>query len=136
MKIARKLATTAVTLGMAVTAVIGTTTTAGASVNAAYVGYGYAEYGSGVWCVQHLLNHNGEYDAGVSEDSYWGPRTEAAVKAFQSYIKQAREPRIAVDGVVGPRTGWWLLYLNKDGYGYGHNGNGDGYCWNHVPSSF
>ncbi|MEV6978773.1 peptidoglycan-binding domain-containing protein [Kitasatospora sp. NPDC093806] len=135
MKIARKLATAAVTIGMAMTAVIGTTTAADASPRAPYVGYGYAEYGSGVWCVQHLLNHNGEYYGGVSEDSYWGPKTEAAVKGFQNYLKQSgRSPRIAVDGIVGQDTGWWLLYLNKDGYGYGNGSNG--YCWNYVPSSF
>ncbi|MFD0278849.1 peptidoglycan-binding protein [Kitasatospora sp. NPDC127111] len=134
MNITRKLATAAVTLGIAASAVIGTTTTASANPNASYIGYGYSEYGTGVWCVQHILNHNGEYYAGIAEDSYWGPKTEAAVKEFQRQVK-SHWPSMEVDGIVGPSTGWWLLYMNNDGYGYNRDGS-KGACWNHVPTSY
>ncbi|MEV0538085.1 peptidoglycan-binding domain-containing protein [Kitasatospora sp. NPDC050463] len=135
MSITRKLSTAAAALGLAAAAVIGTSTAADASTSAPYIGRGYSEYGSGVWCVQHMLNHNISAYGGVSEDSVWGPKTEAAVKDFQRSLA-VNEPGLKVDGIVGPRTGWWLLYFNNDGYGYSHTGGGDGYCVSYVPSSF
>ena len=49
--------------------------------------------------IQTRLNQNG---AGLSVDGVFGPRTDAAVRAFQS------RRRLTVDGIVGPNT-WAAL---------------------------
>ncbi|HEY0075566.1 MAG TPA: peptidoglycan-binding protein [Abditibacteriaceae bacterium] len=46
--------------------------------------------------VQLLLRHRGFYKAGI--DEVFGPKTEAAIKAFQ------KTAGLKVDGVVGPQT--------------------------------
>lgn len=65
--------------------------------------------GVDVFFLQRLLNKAARRSGGrlpvVSEDSIFGGRTEAAVRAFQT---QPRVPALVVDGIVGPRT-WTAL---------------------------
>jgi peptidoglycan hydrolase-like protein with peptidoglycan-binding domain len=51
--------------------------------------------------LQHLLRHHG---SAVVADGDFGPRTERAVRDFQ------QRERLAVDGIVGPRT-WSALVV-------------------------
>jgi peptidoglycan hydrolase-like protein with peptidoglycan-binding domain len=51
--------------------------------------------------LQHLLRARGK---SVAVDGIFGPRTDAAVRAFQ------QEKGLAVDGIVGPRT-WSALIV-------------------------
>ncbi len=51
--------------------------------------------GHPVKTLQHLLV---EHDADLDVDGIFGPKTEAAVKAFQE------EEKLAVDGIAGPKT--------------------------------
>ncbi len=58
--------------------------------------------GAGVVRLQHILNN---LSVGpLDEDGQFGPKTEAAVKSFQT------NQGIPADGVVGPRT--WTDLLN------------------------
>ena len=54
-----------------------------------------------VLTLQHLLRARGH---AVAADGIFGPKTDAAVRAFQA------EKHLAVDGIVGPRT-WVALIL-------------------------
>ncbi len=61
------------------------------------------DQGHPVPSLQYLLRARGH---GVSVDGIFGPRTDAAVRAFQ----QSRG--LAVDGIVGPNT-WQALQAGK-----------------------
>ena len=61
--------------------------------------------GESVVLLQTLLAAHGHYRARVDGD--FGPLTEAAVREFQAAERKS-DPRVAVDGVVGPQT-WGLL---------------------------
>jgi peptidoglycan hydrolase-like protein with peptidoglycan-binding domain len=52
-------------------------------------------------------NLSGDPSKGVQIDGIFGPKTEAAVRAFQQAIA-ADVPSMAVDGIVGPMT-WQAL---------------------------
>jgi hypothetical protein len=67
-----------------------------------------------VWLLQRYLNRwvtrtNGRLRP-VNEDGRFGNQSEAAVRRFQA---QTTRPRLAEDGVVGPRT-WAALGLNVE----------------------
>jgi hypothetical protein len=101
------------------TAAIGVAVTAGAASaydDTRYIGYGYTEAGTGVWCVQHMLNHNILFNAGLKEDGYWGPNTYAAVETFQSLVRNSSYSNMQVDGIVGDFTGMYLELYNNDGH--------------------
>jgi peptidoglycan hydrolase-like protein with peptidoglycan-binding domain len=52
-------------------------------------------------------NLSGDPDRGLQVDGDFGPRTDAAVRAFQTAV-HADVPSMAVDGIVGPMT-WQAL---------------------------
>ncbi|WP_461066892.1 peptidoglycan-binding domain-containing protein [Streptomyces pseudoechinosporeus] len=64
--------------------------------------------------VQALMKYHWKTSAGkrLAVDGKFGPKTEAAVKAFQRQINkdQKPSPALKVDGIVGPNTWWWLRY--------------------------
>ena len=64
------------------------------------VGYGSLESGSEVKLAQHLLNEHG-YNLVI--DGYWGPKSEAATKAFQRSIG------LSADGIIGKHTWAYLI---------------------------
>jgi len=64
------------------------------------------EAGHPVKTLQYLLRARGH---AVAADGYFGPKTDAAVRAFQG------EKNLAVDGVVGPRTWRALVVLTRRG---------------------
>ncbi|MEV4739426.1 peptidoglycan-binding domain-containing protein [Streptomyces sp. NPDC049555] len=99
--------------------------TANAAEGAGYVGYGHTTSGSAVWCVQHQVNSIAAKvgRAQVAEDGKWGPRTDAQVRWYQSWVG------LDSDGVVGPRTGDYLL-----AYGDQYYGGLNGYCTSLIPS--
>lgn len=72
--------------------------------------------GSGVWCVQRILNR--VYHIGLAEDSQYGQHTADAVEVFQARKK------ISTDGIVGPITGSYLLDAV----------HGDDYCDDYLPT--
>ncbi|MEE6257881.1 peptidoglycan-binding domain-containing protein [Plantactinospora sonchi] len=111
----------AVSLVLAVTTISGTALVnaapAEARINAPYLSSGST--GSGVWCVQRILNRwFGEKV--LVEDSQYGPRTADAVTYFQVVRG------IGVDGVVGPQTGNHLLAVITD----------DAYCYRFLPTTY
>lgn len=61
--------------------------------------------GDKVKCLQWMLNNHNHNGAQIKVDGLFGPTTEKAVRAFQEKHK------LAVDGIVGPKT-WRVL---KDG---------------------
>jgi peptidoglycan hydrolase-like protein with peptidoglycan-binding domain len=63
--------------------------------------------GERVFAIQYLLN--ARIAAGLAVDGKYGPKTEAAVKAFQKKVK------IHVDGIVGPVTWPKLIITVKEG---------------------
>ncbi|MFJ9693915.1 peptidoglycan-binding protein [Kitasatospora sp. NPDC101183] len=84
--------------------------TAQASTTAPYLGYGRTTSGTGVWCVQHLVN-NWLHLSGqptIDQDSQWGPKTDAAVRTFQASVLGSSQ----ADGIVGPQTGTRLLNVD------------------------
>ncbi|MEU1629831.1 peptidoglycan-binding domain-containing protein [Streptomyces sp. NPDC020096] len=118
------VAATALTLSTAALA-----GTAQASTTAPWLGYGYTTSGSGVWCVQHLVN---DYlrlggQPTIGEDGQWGPQTDGAVRNFQQHVFG----NLQVDGTVGPQTGSKLLNVDwTDAYS-GPNG----YCQQFIPTT-
>ncbi|SDJ93133.1 peptidoglycan-binding domain-containing protein [Streptomyces indicus] len=103
-------AVTAGTLGLL------TTTAAEARPGAPTLNHGSS--GSGVWCVQRIINLN--YGEVLEEDAKYGSYTKAWVKRFQEDFKVK-----PYDGVVGKKTGNALL--NSVG--------GDSYCYKHLPTT-
>jgi peptidoglycan hydrolase-like protein with peptidoglycan-binding domain len=63
--------------------------------------------GERVFAIQYLLNQ--QINAKLVVDGKYGPKTEAAVKAFQKKVK------IPVDGIVGPMTYPKLIITVKSG---------------------
>ncbi|GAB7184969.1 hypothetical protein ATKI12_4800 [Kitasatospora sp. Ki12] len=102
--------------------------TAQASTGAAWLGYGHTTSGTGVWCVQHLVNDylRASGQATISEDSQWGPRTDGAVRNFQQVFLGSSQ----ADGVVGPATGSKLLNYDWTDSAAGPNGS----CQPFVPT--
>ncbi|MFD8597544.1 peptidoglycan-binding protein [Kitasatospora sp. NPDC059646] len=115
----RQLSRMVVVGGVALAAVCGSLATAEASTSAPYIGYGYSTSGSGVWCVQHELNH--AIGAGLSEDGQFGPATYNALVSFQA------RRGLQADGVVGPQTGSALIGAGDPYYG--------GYCYSYIRTS-
>ncbi|MFF2149514.1 peptidoglycan-binding protein [Kitasatospora sp. NPDC058190] len=107
---------------------------ASANPNAPYIGYGYANNGAAVWCVQHQFNYfikNAyiNYPA-ISEDSQWGPETYNAMVWLQ---KSFMDP--PADGIVGPKTGQYLYQMGEPYYtGYGSANPSNAYCWQYLPT--
>ena len=91
-----------------------TATPASARVGAPTLSIGST--GSGVWCVQRILNR--VYNWGLGEDSIYGAKTSDAVKTFQT------KKHISADGIVGPITGSYLLDAVQ----------GDSYCYQYLPT--
>jgi peptidoglycan hydrolase-like protein with peptidoglycan-binding domain len=63
--------------------------------------------GERVFAVQYLLNQ--QINARLATDGIYGPKTTAAVKAFQKKVK------LPVDGIVGPMTYPKLIITVKKG---------------------
>ncbi|MFB7605595.1 peptidoglycan-binding protein [Streptomyces gardneri] len=123
-KIAAKVG---LSLGVAALVVGGTGGPAAAVEGAGYVGDGYANSGAGVWCAQKLVNDLARKfgQAEIAQDSQWGPQTKAQIVWLQQRLG------LKADGIVGPETGNWLLYLGDQYYG-GKNG----YCYWNLPSDW
>ena len=58
--------------------------------------------GERVFAIQYLLNQ--QIGAGLATDGIFGPKTEAAVRAFQAKVG------LVADGIVGPKT-WPVLII-------------------------
>ncbi|WP_042381859.1 peptidoglycan-binding domain-containing protein [Streptacidiphilus melanogenes] len=103
--------------------------TAQASTSAPWLGYGHTTSGTGVWCVQHLVNDYLRLSGRptIAEDSQWGPQTEGAVRGFQ----QAVYGNLQVDGIVGPQTGSKLMNEDWTDPYAGPNGQ----CLPYVPTA-
>ncbi|GAA1965445.1 hypothetical protein GCM10009738_46480 [Kitasatospora viridis] len=134
-KLKAKSALVVAAAGMAVVVGAGT---ASANPNASYIGYGYTTYGSGVWCVQHLINYMTNHPGytpmlpgavTLGEDNSFGPATQGMVELLQrSYNAQPGVAQLSVDGVVGPATGNVILnWAHQDPY--------QPYCQGYIPSS-
>ena len=63
--------------------------------------------GERVFAIQYLLNQR--INAKLGTDGIYGPKTTAAVKAFQKKVK------LPVDGIVGPMTYPKLIFTVKKG---------------------
>jgi hypothetical protein len=82
-----------------------------AAASADYQSAPILKYGSrhpNVGCVQHALDVIGRYYSGtmpykLTTDSIFGDRTKADVVAYQRWTPMTSE-RLAVDGIVGPKT--------------------------------
>ncbi|MFF8413049.1 peptidoglycan-binding domain-containing protein [Streptomyces omiyaensis] len=121
----RRAAVLAATLGLAAAA---SSTTAGASTTASYIGDGYPNNTHGVWCVQEIANNWyegwGPGSPRIAEDGIWGPRTKQALQQFQEAFG------VKPDGVVGPQTGYRLLTSDPADPYQGRNG----YCYGYLPT--
>jgi peptidoglycan hydrolase-like protein with peptidoglycan-binding domain len=58
---------------------------------------------------QCLLVRYGDYDPGPI-DGVFGPRSQAATRAFQAEMNAAFAAGLSVDGMVGPQTWPWLRW--------------------------
>ncbi|MER6778127.1 MULTISPECIES: peptidoglycan-binding domain-containing protein [unclassified Streptomyces] len=132
------LTRTAVLAGAATLALTTLTGTAEARVGAPYVGYGQANNGAAVWCVQHQVNRffkdHAPWHGQISEDSAFGPQTDEAIRVFQREVKRDLAPGMQVDGIVGPLTGTYLLILGDPVYGR-DGWTDNGYCIGQLPSN-
>ncbi|GAA1908312.1 peptidoglycan-binding domain-containing protein [Streptantibioticus ferralitis] len=131
MKFKRSAASAALATSVAAAIVFGTVGPAQANTNADSLGEGVPNinYGSGVWCVQYMLNRMD--NAGLAEDSSFGPATAAAVRVFQATHHYSYH--LTVDGVVGPKTGTEMLDQWK--YVFHKSGGWGGYCGNWLPTT-
>ncbi|MFF2845025.1 peptidoglycan-binding protein [Streptomyces sp. NPDC058001] len=77
--------------------------------------------GSGVWCVQRIINRN--YPGSLTEDSKYGSYTKAWVKYFQERHGLTGSN---ADGIVGQKTGNALL----------KSVGGDSYCYKYLPTTY
>ncbi|MFE6868744.1 peptidoglycan-binding protein [Kitasatospora sp. NPDC057692] len=118
----------AAALATAGASVLGLTGSANAVPGAAYLGYGHTTSGTGVWCVQHLVNDYLRLGgrATIAEDGQWGPKTDAAVRSFQQGVLGSGQ----ADGVVGPQTGSKLMNVDWTDPYAGPNGH----CLPYVPT--
>ncbi|MFE9451811.1 peptidoglycan-binding protein [Streptomyces sp. NPDC006739] len=114
--IARRAGIAVVAAGMVAGIVTGT---AHASTTAGWIGPGQTNNSHGVWCVQAAINASPVPTPILDEDGAYGPKTEAAIKAFQQYY------HLSVDGIVGPGTGDKIW--KWDGY--------SSYCYTYVPTT-
>jgi peptidoglycan hydrolase-like protein with peptidoglycan-binding domain len=116
--IVRKVALGLLTGAIAVTTALAAASAAGAATVAPatpaahtaalkWPATGPGSKGERVFAIQYLLNQ--EIKAGLSVDGSYGPKTTAAVKAFQKKVK------LPVDGVVGPMTYPKLIITVKSG---------------------
>jgi peptidoglycan hydrolase-like protein with peptidoglycan-binding domain len=134
------LAKTVGALVLTAAALAATTTGASANTNAGYIGDGYANNTHAVWCVQDSINWafshtNVKYPA-VAEDGQWGPKTKAAVLAFQYYFSDENVGAMAQDGVVGPATGQYLIEYGNPYYDGGNSRPNTAYCYGYLPSDY
>ncbi|MFJ3176336.1 peptidoglycan-binding protein [Streptomyces roseus] len=111
--------------------------TAQARQGAPYIGYGKTNNPHAVWCVQHQLNyafaHNWTarpWHGQIGEDNKFGPQTDEAIRFFQNVMDGPNH----VDGIVGPNTGYELLWYGDPGYGYDGEVSKAGYCNEYLPS--
>jgi hypothetical protein len=117
--------------------VLGLGGTAAARPGAPYIGYGQPNTGAGVWCVQHQLNYAFTHwsplrsHRQISEDGHFGPETHEAIRFFQSVMMVPSD----VDGIVGPETGYILLWHGDPRYGFDEKVTNAGYCYEHIPST-
>jgi peptidoglycan hydrolase-like protein with peptidoglycan-binding domain len=103
-------------VSLAAAACLGTVAAAPAQANVHAPTLSIGSTGSGVWCVQRILNR--DYHWGLTEDSIYGQHTADAVSVFQS------RHQIRADGIVGPITGSYLL----------DSVQGDAYCDDYLPT--
>ncbi|MFF1872860.1 peptidoglycan-binding protein [Kitasatospora herbaricolor] len=106
----RKLTSLMVGAVIAAASLAATTTPASANPGVRNVRYG--DTSQGVRCVQHALNKwNVSFGraANLAEDSVFGDATLREVKYFQD------DQGLDADGVVGPRTGNYLLWELSNG---------------------
>ncbi|MBD0692398.1 peptidoglycan-binding domain-containing protein [Streptomyces sp. CBMA123] len=122
---AKSFGRAAAALTLAGAALLGLSGTANASQSASYIGDGYANNSTAVWCVQHLINEVARQNnrAAIDEDSTWGPQTKDQVVWFQTL------EHVQPDGIVGPFTGDNILYHGDRQYG-----GKSGACFPFVPS--
>ncbi|MER7585651.1 peptidoglycan-binding domain-containing protein [Kitasatospora sp. NPDC097691] len=102
--------------------------TAQASTTAPWLGYNHVTSGTGVWCVQHLVNdyRRASGQDPIDEDGQWGPQTDGAVRNFQQVSLGSSQ----ADGIVGPATGSKLM-----NYSWTDSAAGpDGSCQPYVPT--
>ncbi|MFD8796206.1 peptidoglycan-binding domain-containing protein [Streptomyces vinaceus] len=65
----------------------------------------------------------------IGEDGAFGPQTEVAIRFFQSVMFVPKD----VDGIVGPDTGYALLWYGDPYYGYDDKVTNAGYCNEYLP---
>ncbi|MEV7021732.1 peptidoglycan-binding domain-containing protein [Kitasatospora sp. NPDC093558] len=91
-----------------VTAAALTTAATPASADPGVPNISYGDHAHGVLCVQHALNRwnvsFGRDSHVIGEDSWFGNDTLREVKFFQD------QQGLDADGIVGPRTGNYLLW--------------------------
>ncbi|MBS2536679.1 peptidoglycan-binding protein [Catenulispora sp. NF23] len=117
--ITRRAALMTAAAGLAATGSVAMAADASASTSAAYIRYG--SHGAGVTCVQKALNY---YDgAGLVVDGIDGVGTTHAIEHFQS------EQGVTADGIVGPKTGNYIYYINY----YDAGGSG---CYAYIPTTY
>lgn len=105
----RKPAARGVVLSTALAlAVVGAAGAADARVGADWVGYGYPNHYNAVKCLYKGINDS-PTPCHVAVDGLFGPDTYQGVIAFQKWWNANYEPRLGVDGTVGPETGDDLL---------------------------
>ncbi|MFJ5547452.1 peptidoglycan-binding domain-containing protein [Streptomyces sp. NPDC093225] len=129
-----RVAVALATAGLSVLALSGS---AQARQGAPWIGYGQANTYNGVWCVQHQLNyafaHNWSwrpYHGQITQDGKFGPQTDEAIRFFQNVMLG----RTKVDGIVGPETGYNLLWEGDPDYGYDEKVTNAGWCNEYIPS--
>ncbi|MFE2878305.1 peptidoglycan-binding protein [Streptomyces roseus] len=134
----KKTASRAAALAAAATlTVLSLSGTAQARQGAPYIGYGQTNNTHAVWCVQHQLNwafaNNWVGRLGshgqIAEDGKFGPQTDEAIRFFQKSFFPNE-----IDGVVGPSTGYALLWEGDPKYGYNDKVTNAGYCNEYIPS--
>jgi len=85
--------------------------------------------GSAVVSLQQALNSGLRPSPGLAADGVFGPRTKAAVIAFQ------RQTRIGVDGIVGPQTNGALRAASGGGGAPSANPGGGGVPAGSAPAA-
>jgi hypothetical protein len=124
----RALGLAAGVLALAATVFAGT---ADASTSRANISVGSGNYW-GVICAQRAINgmhwQSGWYHY-VTEDGKFGSDTYNGVKSFQHYISTHTRVTLAQDGIVGPKTGDFVV-------GYASTWNSTSKCYPYVPTTY